>query len=173
MIIANDKHKTIPKENLDAVIAYISGAAPFPVESIKEFEESMQAQNKVLEVYGMTETSPLLTANPMLGPKKIGTVGLPWSDTDIQLLDLDTGKPVGIGERGEIVCKGINVTRGYYNKPEANKKTIIDGWLHTGDVGVFDEDGYLKIVDRVKDMIIVSGFKVYSVHVEGTACVLQ
>ncbi len=166
MIIANEKHKTIPKENLDAVIAYISGAAPFPVESIKEFEDSMSAQNKVLEVYGMTETSPLLTANPIQGAKKIGTVGLPFPDTDIQLLDLDSGKPVGVGERGEIVCKGPQVTKGYHNKPEANKKTIIDGWLHTGDVGVFDEDGYLKIVDRVKDMIIVSGFKVYSVHVE-------
>lgn len=166
MIIANPKHKDIPKENLDNIVAYISGAAPFPVESIRDFEKAMHAENKVLEVYGMTETSPLLTANPMLGTKKIGTVGLPFPDTDIQLLDIDTGKPVGVGERGEIVCKGPQVTKGYHAKPEATENTIIDGWLHTGDVGVFDDEGYLKIVDRVKDMIIVSGFKVYSVHVE-------
>ncbi len=166
MIISNPKHKEIPKETLDRVVAYVSGAAPFPVESIREFEEAMQAQNKVLEVYGMTETSPLLTANPMYGQKKIGIVGLPFPDTDIRLVNLDTGEPVRIGERGEIVCKGPQVTKGYHNKPEATAKTIIDGWFHTGDVGVFDENGYLKIVDRVKDMVNVSGYKVYSVHVE-------
>ncbi|MHA1266300.1 MAG: AMP-binding protein [Candidatus Helarchaeota archaeon] len=167
MIINNPKHKKIPKEILDNIVAYVSGAAPFPVESIREFEKAMQAENKVLEVYGMTEASPLLSANPMIGKKKIGSVGLPFPDTDIRLINLDTGEPVTkIGERGEIVCKGPQVTHGYHNKPKATKKTIIDGWFYTGDVGVFDEDGYLTIVDRVKDMINVSGYKVYSVHVE-------
>lgn len=162
----NEKAKNIPSEVLKNNEVYISGAAPFPAEAINDFEESMQAKNKVLEVYGMTETSPILTMNPYYGPKKIGTVGLPVPDTDIRLVDVETGEQVELGKPGEIICRGPQVTRGYYNKPEANSKTIIDGWFHTGDVGTMDEDGYIKIVDRTKDMLIVSGFKVYSVHVE-------
>jgi len=96
----------------------------------------------------------------------VGTVGLPLPDCEIRLVDIESGDPVAIGQAGEFICKGPNITRGYYNKPDANAKTIIDGWFHTGDVGVMDEDGYFKIVDRTKDMLIVSGFKVYSVHVE-------
>ena len=115
----------------------------------------------------MTETAVLVTVNPMFGVKKIGTVGLPLPDTDIKLIDVETGKEMGIGEPGEILIKGPQVVKQYHNKPEATAKTFDkDGYVHTGDVGVFDEDGYLKIVDRTKDMLIVSGFKVYSVHVE-------
>jgi len=87
-------------------------------------------------------------------------------DTEIRLVDVETGEQVELGQPGEIICKGHQVTRGYYNKPEANAETIIDGWLHTGDVGEMDEDGFITIVDRTKDMLIVSGYKVYSVHVE-------
>jgi len=145
---------------------YVSGAAPFPAEAIRDFEESMLGPNKVLEVYGMTETSPILTMNPHYGKKKVGTVGLPVPDTELRLVDIETGEQVELGKPGEIICKGPQVTRGYFNKPDANAKTIIDGWLHTGDVGVMDEDGFITIVDRTKDMLIVSGFKVYSVHVE-------
>lgn len=166
MIMNNPKSADITKSIADNVKAMVSGAAPFPAESIREFEQKMNATNKVLEVYGMTECSPVATANPFKGNKKIGTVGLPLQDTEVKLVDIDTGEVVEIGEPGEILLKGPQVTRGYYNKPEANKKTIKDGWLYTGDVGVMDEDGYLTIVDRTKDMLIVSGFKVYSVHVE-------
>ncbi len=166
MIMNNPKRKTIPKSVFNNVKIYVSGAAPFPAEAIIDYEKNMEAGNKVLEVYGMTETSPILTMNPYLGKKKIGTVGLPVSDTDIQLIDIETGEQVEIGEPGEIICRGPQVTRGYYEKPEANAQTIIDGWFHTGDVGVMDEEGYLTIVDRTKDMLIVSGYKVYSVHVE-------
>ncbi len=162
----NPKAKNIPKSQLDYTDLYVSGAAPFPAEAIRDFESAMNADNKLLEVYGMTETSPILTMNPRYGKKKIGTVGLPVSDTEIRLVDVETGEQVPLGKPGEIICKGPHVTRGYYNKPEANSKTIIDGWLHTGDVGVMDEDGYITIVDRTKDMLIVSGYKVYSVHVE-------
>jgi len=162
----NPKSSKIPKDVLDAVKIYVSGAAPFPAEAIRNFEKAFQATGKVLEVYGMTETSPLITANPRYNEKRIGTVGLPLSDTEIRLVDLETGEQTELGQPGEIICKGPQVTRGYYNKPEATEKTIMDGWLHTGDVGVMDEDGYFKIVDRTKDMLIVSGFKVYSVHVE-------
>ena len=162
----NEKAQKIAKEILDDVEIYISGAAPFPAEAINDFEDNMQAKEKVLEVYGMTETSPILTMNPYYGTKKVGTVGLPVPDTDIRLVDIETGEQVDLGKPGEIICRGPQVTRGYYNKPDANAKTIIDGWFHTGDVGVMDEDGYITIVDRTKDMLIVSGFKVYSVHVE-------
>ncbi len=156
----------IPESALDRLEVYISGAAPFPAEAIRDFENAMKAKNKLMEVYGMTETSPILTGNPYYGKKKIGTVGIPVSDTELRIVDVETGEQVELGKPGEIICKGPHVTRGYYKKPEANAKTIIDGWLHTGDVGVMDEDGYITIVDRTKDMLIVSGYKVYSVHVE-------
>ena len=162
----NPKARKIPKETLKDIDVYISGAAPFPAEAINDFEDNMHAKSKVLEVYGMTECSPIVSMNPYYGKKKIGTVGLPVPDTDVRLVDIETGEQVELGKPGEIICRGPQVTRGYYNKPDANAKTIIDGWFHTGDVAIMDEDGYLTIVDRTKDMLIVSGFKVYSVHVE-------
>ncbi len=162
----NPKIKDVSKSTFDNIDVYVSGAAPFPSEAIHDFEDSMFAKNKLLELYGMTETSPVLTMNPFYGKKKIGTVGLPMPDTELRLVDVETGEQVELGKPGEIICKGPQVTRGYYNKPEANAQTIIDGWLHTGDVGEMDEDGFITIVDRTKDMLIVSGYKVYSVHVE-------
>lgn len=167
MIQRNPKSKEIPAKVLDNISLYVSGAAPFPPEAIRDFEKQFHTQNKFVEVYGMTETAVLVTANPMFNEKRIGTVGLPFPDTDIKLIEVDTGKEVGIGEPGEILIKGPQVAKGYHNKPEATAQTFDkEGYIHTGDVGVFDEDGYLKIVDRTKDMLIVSGFKVYSVHVE-------
>ncbi|MFX1555610.1 MAG: AMP-binding protein [Promethearchaeota archaeon] len=160
------KVKEFSESGLESVEIYASGAAPFPAEAIRDFEKAMKAENKLLEVYGMTETSPIITMNPYRGMKKVGTVGLPVPDVDLRLINVETGEQVPLGQAGEIICKGPNVTRGYYNKPEANAQTIINGWFHTGDVGIMDEDGYIKIVDRTKDMLIVSGFKVYSVHVE-------
>jgi len=168
MVQNNPKSKTIPPETLDNITLYVSGAAPFPPEAIKNFEKQFHSENKFVEVYGMTETSPLGSANPMFGEKKIGTVGLPLPDTNIKLIDTESGAEVKeIGQPGEILIKGPQVVKQYHNKPEATAVTFDkEGYVHTGDVGVFDEDGYLKIVDRTKDMLIVSGFKVYSVHVE-------
>ncbi|MHA1977185.1 MAG: AMP-binding protein [Candidatus Hodarchaeales archaeon] len=167
MIMNHPKSKEIPDEVLDNIRVYISGAAPFPGEMIRDFETKMKASNKVMELYGMTETSPVCVSNPILGKKKVGKVGLPLPDTELKLINIETGEAVETGEPGEILVRGPIVTRGYYNKPEATAETIeSDGWLHTGDVGVMDEDGYIQIVDRVKDMLIVSGYKVYSVHVE-------
>jgi long-chain acyl-CoA synthetase len=167
MIMNHPDVKTIPDEILGNVSVYISGAAPFPAEMIREFESKLKATNKVMELYGMTETSPVCVSNPILGKKKVGKVGLPFPDIDLKLVNIETGEAVETGEPGEILVRGPIVTRGYFNKPEATANTIDpDGWLHTGDVGVMDEDGYIQIVDRVKDMLIVSGYKVYSVHVE-------
>ena len=168
MVQNNPKSKTIPLETLNNITLYVSGAAPFPPEAIRNFEKQFHSENKFVELYGMTETSPLASANPMFGEKKIGTVGLPLPDTDIKLIDTESGAEVKeIGQPGEILIKGPQVVKQYHNKPEATAVTFDkEGYVHTGDVGVFDEDGYLKIVDRTKDMLIVSGFKVYSVHVE-------
>ncbi|HUY00940.1 MAG TPA: AMP-binding protein, partial [Candidatus Deferrimicrobium sp.] len=105
-------------------------------------------------------------SNPFKKEKKIGTVGLPLPDTDIKLVNIETGDPVPIGEPGEILVKGPQIMKGYYKSPDASAKALEGGYLHTGDVGVFDEQGYLKIVDRIKDMLNVSGYKVYSVRVE-------
>lgn len=148
----------------------VSGASPFPAESIRALE-AVIGSGKVLEGFGMTETSPAVTTNPRRGPKKIGSVGLPISSTRVRLMDLDTGtKQVPFGEEGEIVVAGPQVMKGYLNKPEESAIALRehDGetWLHTGDVARMDEDGFFFIVDRAKDMLIVSGFKVFSREVE-------
>jgi len=163
LLMANPKFKKLDYSSVDICI---SGAAPFPEESQKAFEEIV-GKGKLLEVYGMTETAPLTTMNPSKNKKKLGSIGLPLLNTDIKLLSPDTGKEVSLGEPGEICVKGPQVMVGYFNKPDETKNTIdADGYLHTGDVAVQDAEGYLKIVDRTKDMLIVGGFKVFSKKVE-------
>jgi acyl-CoA synthetase (AMP-forming)/AMP-acid ligase II len=150
----------------------MSGAAPFPVESFKALED-LVGEGKLAEVYGMTEASPLLTSNPFKGPKKIGTVGVPIQGTRVKLVDLDTGTTeVPLGEEGEIIARGPQIMKGYYNKPEETAHALREfqgeKWLYTGDVARMDEDGFFTIVDRAKDMLIVGGFKVFSREVEKT-----
>jgi len=144
----------------------ISAAAPFPKES-QEALESVVGEGKLLELYGMTELSPVATMNPSIGKKKLGSVGLPFLNVDLRIVDPETNKVVPLGEPGEICVKGPLVMQGYYNKPEETAKAIDkDGYMHSGDVGIMDEDGYIRIVDRTKDMIIVGGYKVFSAKVE-------
>jgi long-chain acyl-CoA synthetase len=163
MLLKNPKFKKVDKEMLDYVI---SAAAPFPKES-QEILESVIGEGKLIELYGMTETSPLSCGNPSKGKKKLGSVGLPFPNIDLKLVDPETGKEVPLGAPGEICVKGPIVTEGYYNKPEETKKAIdSEGFMHTGDMGVMDEEGYVRIVDRTKDMIIVGGYKVFSTKVE-------
>jgi acyl-CoA synthetase (AMP-forming)/AMP-acid ligase II len=140
---------------------FVSGASPFPAESIREFE-NIVGKGKVMEVYGMTETTPLITSNPRLGVKKVGSVGIPMVGTEVRLVDPSTGEPVPLGQPGEIVVKGPQVFKGYHNKPEENANSFRNGWFHTGDIAEMDEDGYFFIVDRLKDMVSVSGFKVFT-----------
>ena len=129
--------------------------------------ESIIGEGKLLEVYGMTETSPLSTMNPSKGKKKLGTVGMPFLNTHIKLVDPVSGEDVPLGEPGEVCVNGPLVMKGYFNKPEATAQAVDgDGYMHTGDVGIMDEEGYIKLVDRTKDMIIVGGFKVFSSKVE-------
>ena len=163
MLLGNPKFKQLDHSNLRVCI---SAAAPFPEESQRELE-SIVGQGKLLEVYGMTETAPLTVMNPSNGPKKLGSIGLPLLNTDIKLKDPGTGEEVPLGQPGEICVKGPMVLVDYFNKPDETRNSFDDeGYFHTGDVAVMDEQGYLRIVDRTKDMIIVGGFKVFSKKVE-------
>lgn len=119
----------------------------------------------LIEAYGLSETSPALTANPIDGRHQLGTIGLPVPSTYIMIAD-DDGKPVGLGERGEIWAKGPQVMQGYWEKPEETANVFHDGWFKTGDIAIMQEDGFSKIVDRKKEMIIVSGFNVFPNEVE-------
>ena len=165
LLIKNPKFREIDHSELGTCI---SAASPFPKESQVELE-SIIGKGKLLELYGMTETAPVSTMNPSIGEKKLGTVGLPIQNVQLKLVEPDTGKEVPLGEPGEICVKGPLVMQGYYNKPEETKKAVDpDGYMHTGDVGIMDEKGYIRIVDRTKDMIIVGGYKVFSSKVEDT-----
>lgn len=167
MLMEEPKFKTLDFSNCNVCI---SGAAPFAVESIEAFE-SIVGKGKVLEVYGMTETSPILTMNPAKGQKKIGSVGIPIQSTRIKLVDIETGEQeVPMGEEGELIANGPQVMKGYLNKPEETAHALREfqgeKWLYTGDVARMDADGYFSIADRVKDMLIVGGYKVFSREVE-------
>ncbi|MBD3196259.1 MAG: AMP-binding protein [Candidatus Lokiarchaeota archaeon] len=160
------KNRRFKKLDLTSVDGYISGAAPFPSKNIKEFEEVV-GKSKLVEAYGMTEASPGVSMNPFLGEKKIGTVGVPFPNTHVKIVDVsDREKEVSLGEPGEIAIKGPQIFSGYWNKQEESKHALVDGWFYSGDVGIMDEDGYITIVDRTKDMINVSGYKVFSVEVD-------
>lgn len=163
LLLANPKFKELDHSDLECCF---SAAAPFPEESQKKLE-NIVGKGKLLEVYGMTETSPLTTGNPSRGTKKLGSIGLPLLNTDMKLKDPATNQEVAPGEAGEICVKGPQVMVGYYKKPEETEKVFDEeGYFHSGDVAVMDEDGYLRIVDRTKDMIIVGGYKVFSKKVE-------
>lgn len=117
------------------------------------------------EGYGLTETAPVATCNPIDGTERIGTIGMPLPNTEVMIAD-DHGNPVPIGERGEILIKGPQVMRGYWKRPEETANVMHGEWFKSGDIGVMDEDGFTKIVDRKKEMILVSGFNVYPNEVE-------
>jgi long-chain acyl-CoA synthetase len=139
------------------------GAAPMPAELIERFERRYGIP--VVEGYGLSEGTCASTANPVDGPRRPGTVGTPLPGQEVAIMD-DSGALLSAGGVGEIVVRGPNVMRGYLNKPDETAATIVDGWLHTGDVGRFDEDGYLVIVDRIKDMIIRGGENIYPKEIE-------
>lgn len=122
-------------------------------------------KSTIVEGYGLTEASPVVSCNPVDGTDRVGTIGLTFPSTDVKLID-DDGNEVGLGQPGELVCKGPQVMLGYWQRPDETEKVLNDGWLKTGDVAVMDEDGFLRIVDRKKDMILVSGFNVYPNEVE-------
>jgi long-chain acyl-CoA synthetase len=133
------------------------------VDVLKKFEEKFKIP--MVEAYGLTEVTTAATSNPVFGVRKAGSVGLPFADLEVKVFD-DQDREVPVGEVGEVVIQGPAVMKGYYNNPEATAETLKGGWLHTGDLGKKDEDGYVYILDRKKDMIICSGYNVYPREVE-------
>ena len=166
MYIGMLNHPDIDKTDMTSIKGCFSGSAPLPVEVIKAFEEKTGAV--IVEGYGLTETSPVTHINPFAGGKrKVGSIGLPISDTLCRIVDLETGNTdVPVGESGEVLIKGPQVMKGYRNMPDETAATITDEWLHTGDIGKMDDEGYFFIVDRKKDMIISGGFNVYPRDIE-------
>ena len=140
-----------------------SGGAPMPVEVMMAFEEKFGV--RVLEGYGLSETSPLACFNHFERPSKPGTVGQAIFGVDVKCFD-DDDNEVPPGERGEVVIRGTNVMKGYYKRPDATAEAFRNGWFHTGDIGILDEDGYLSIVDRKKDMILRGGYNIYPRELE-------
>lgn len=150
---------------LHKVKNFNSGSAPLPVEVIEQFEQMSGAMLR--EGFGMTETSCTASTTPLLAVRKIGSIGIPVSDTDFKIVDLESGTiELGIGEEGELCVRGPQIMKGYWNQPEETAHALRDGWMYTGDVAKMDEDGFFYIVQRKKDMIIVSGLKVFPSELE-------
>jgi long-chain acyl-CoA synthetase len=158
-------HAEIKSCGLENVRRFNSGSAPLPIEVIERFEKISGAM--LYEGYGLTEASPTTHSTPTLAKRKIGSVGLPLSSTECKIVDLETGERVlPIGETGELCIRGPQIMKGYWNRPDETAIALRDGWLYTGDVARMDEDGFFYIVQRKKDMIIVSGYNVYPNEVE-------
>lgn len=156
-------HKDFTSIDFSSMKISVGGGMALQVPVAKKWMEL--TKSVIIEGYGLTETSPVACANPIDGTDKLGTIGLPLPSTDVAIWN-ENDEELPVGGEGEIVIKGPQVMRGYWNQPEETAKAIKDGWLRTGDMGVCDEDGFFKIVDRKKDMILVSGFNVYPNEIE-------
>jgi long-chain acyl-CoA synthetase len=158
-------HHEAPHSKLGAIRRLNSGSAPLPVEIIERFEAMSGAA--LFEGWGMTETSALGTSTAMLAERRPGSIGFPVSNTELKIVDLEDGTTeVPLGEAGELCIRGPQIMKGYWNKPEETANVLRDGWLYTGDVARMDEDGYFYIVQRKKDLILVSGYNVYPNEIE-------
>ncbi|WP_261934365.1 long-chain-fatty-acid--CoA ligase [Sphingomonas bisphenolicum] len=158
-------HPAIRNIDFSSLRACISGGAPLALELKQKFEAATGA--RLIEGYGLTETSPIVCTNPYEGLNKSGTVGQPVPGTRVKLVDReDPTRPPPEGEPGELLFAGPQIMKGYWNRPDADAEVFVGEYVRTGDVGLIDEDGYVKIVDRLKDMIAVGGFKVFPSQVE-------
>ena len=165
MYVAFNNAPHVERYGFNSLRVCMSGGAPLPVEVRQKFEAL--TGGKLVEGYGLTETSPVTHANPPEGSPKTGSMGLPIADTEARIMDLETGaREMPVGETGEIVIRGPQVMKGYWNKPQETALVLRDGWLYTGDVAKKDADGYFYIVDRKKDMIIAGGYNIYPREVE-------
>ncbi|MFC4766420.1 long-chain-fatty-acid--CoA ligase [Effusibacillus consociatus] len=164
MYIALLNHPDLEKYDLSSIKACISGSAPLPLEVQERFEAI--TGGKLVEGYGLTEASPVTHANPIWGHRINGSIGLPWPDTIAKVVDPATLEEVEPGKAGELIVKGPQIMKGYWNRPEETAETLKDGWLFTGDIATMDEKGYFYIVDRKKHMIIAGGFNIYPREVE-------
>jgi long-chain acyl-CoA synthetase len=167
-------YKDLPKykESMKSIRIMNSGAAPLPPETLRQFEDI--TGGKIAEGYGLTECSPVTHSNPLIGLRKVGSVGMPFPDTEVKIIDIETStKEMPLGQDGELAIKGPQTMKGYWNKASETAKQLKNElvgekgpWVLTGDIAKMDEDGYFYIVDRKKDMIDVSGFKVYPREVD-------
>ena len=150
----------VEKLDLTSVRSCFSGSAPLPPDILQRFEK--MTGGKIVEGYGLTETSPVTHANPLDGRRKIGSIGVPLPNTDMKVVSLEDGTTeVGVGKQGELLLKGPQVMRGYWNAPEQTAAAFTDGWFRTGDIAAVDADDYTFIVGRKKDMIIAGGYNIY------------
>ncbi|NDI33880.1 long-chain-fatty-acid--CoA ligase [Chengkuizengella sediminis] len=156
-------HPKVHQTDLSSIECCISGSAPLPVSTQQKFEEL--TKGKLVEGYGLSEASPVVIANPVWGHRIEGSIGIPWPNTDSKVVN-ELGEEVPPHEIGEIIVKGPQVMKGYWNQPEETAAVLRDGWLYTGDMGYMDNKGYFYIVDRKKDMIIASGYNVYPREIE-------
>ncbi len=157
----------IHTRDLSSVLLISSGAAPMPLETIERLR-AIVPDAVIAEGYGLTEVTMGATMGPVhrCGTRKVGSVGLPLFDTEVKVVPVEGGDPLPPGERGEVCVRGPQVMPGYHGKPEATAEVLVDGWLHTGDIGVLAEDGQLSIVDRKKDMLLYKGYNVYPRELE-------
>jgi long-chain acyl-CoA synthetase len=159
-------HPDVRSFDLSCVKSCFSGSAPLPVDVLERFEA--MTGSRIVEGFGLTETSPVTHVNPLRTLRKVGSIGVPFVETDARIVDLDTGtQALPPGQDGELVVRGPQVMRGYWNRPEETAEMIRDGWLYTGDIAHMDDDGYFFISGRKKEMIIVSGYNVYPDEVDG------
>jgi long-chain acyl-CoA synthetase len=159
--IVNDERSR--SYDLSSIDVCVSGGAPLPLEVKRDFERITGGH--LYEAYGLSEASPLVCAQPYVGGEP-GSIGLPAPDTDVRLVDPDTGLAVAQGDRGEIIVRGPQVMAGYWRRPEETAAALRDGWLHTGDIAYMDEEGAFYIVDRIKDLIITGGENIYPREIE-------
>ncbi len=159
------KYPNVEDYNLSAVEIWRTGGAPMPLDVIEDFEARMGI--KIIEGYGLTEASPTTHANPFKGIRKFGSIGFPFPDTDCLIVDPEEGiEELPPGEAGELIIKGPQIMKGYWNRPEETSKTLQNGWLYTGDIAKMDSGGYFYIVDRKKDLVITGGLNVYPREVD-------
>jgi long-chain acyl-CoA synthetase len=161
-----NNHPDVKALDLRCVKSCFSGSAPLPVDVLERFEAL--TGSRIVEGFGLTETSPVTHVNPLQTLRKVGSIGVPIIATDAKIVDLETGaRDLPPGQDGELVIRGPQVMQGYWNQPEETAKMLRNGWLYTGDIAHMDEDGYFFISGRKKEMIIVSGYNVYPDEVDG------
>lgn len=163
MYVALINHKDSWNTDMSSIEVCISGSAALPLEVQEQFEKL--TGGRLIEGFGLTEASPVTHANPIWGRRKIGTIGLPFPDTEAAVVNAE-GLELPVGAIGELVVRGPQVMLGYWNHPEESEHTLRGGWLHTGDLAYMDSEGYFTIVDRMKDVIIAGGFNIYPREVE-------
>ncbi|PIC64923.1 long-chain fatty acid--CoA ligase [Sporosarcina sp. P13] len=165
MYIALLRHPDIQTGDLDSLKICTCGSSPMPVEVMNEFE--LRSGARIVEAYGLTEATTGVCRNPMVGIRKVGSIGIPYPNTDIKVVDIETRTTeVPVGEPGELIIKGPQIMKGYWKNPEETEYTIRNEWLYTGDIATMDEDGYFYIAGRLKDLIISGGYNIYPAEIE-------